>query len=66
MIFNSLRINNYRAYYGRVSLIFLRRANGTSASFMLIMMWENLAFFQQFCSVCMDLKTAIISKISSM
>ena len=51
---------------GRVSLIFLRRANGTSASFMLIMMWENLAFFQQFCSVCMDLKTAIISKISSM
>lgn len=33
MIFNSLRINNYRAYYGEATLIFPLMVNGTSASF---------------------------------
>lgn len=33
MIFNSLRINNYRAYYGECNFDFPLMVNGTSASF---------------------------------
>ena len=68
MIFNSLRINNYRAYYGEsifdfptegernISILYADNDVGKSCFFSAVL----------FCSVCMDLKTAIISKISSM
>ena len=66
MIFNSLRINNYRAYYGEsifdfpiegernISILYADNDVGKSC------------FFQQFCSACMVLKIVMISKISSM
>ncbi len=63
MIFNSLRINNYRAYYGEcifdfpiegernISILYADNDVGKSC------------FFQQFCFACTAPKTAMISKI---
>ena len=60
MIFNSLRINNYRAYYGECNFDF--PIDG-ERNISILYAEENLASFPQFCSVCTVPKTATILKI---